>query len=138
VRDALAAFGKEAYYGLELIELVPAPAARGNRLILAELVAPGHILLYDQPHSPWRLGFELAQKDRARVRAAGARVDEFGVVNWPENTLRRFMLGDVLAHELGHHLLQHERRLRGEPAARTADHEARADAIAARLRAMLQ
>jgi Zn-dependent peptidase ImmA (M78 family) len=59
------------------------------------------------------------------------------VVAWPGDTLRRFMLGYVLAHELGHHLLQHERRLSGARGARTRDHEARADAIATRLRALL-
>ena len=47
------------------------------------------------------------------------------------------MLGYVLTHELGHHILQHERRLRNERAARTRDHEARAEAIAANLRTLL-
>jgi Zn-dependent peptidase ImmA (M78 family) len=47
------------------------------------------------------------------------------------------MLGHVLAHELGHHVLQHERRLRGERAARTREHEARAEVVATRLRELL-
>jgi len=47
------------------------------------------------------------------------------------------MLGHVLAHEVGHHVLQHERRLRGRRGARTRDHEARAEAVAARLRLLL-
>jgi hypothetical protein len=34
-------------------------------------------------------------------------------------------------------VLQHERRLRGERAARTREHELRADAIAAQLRELL-
>jgi hypothetical protein len=34
-------------------------------------------------------------------------------------------------------VLQHERRLRGERGARTRDHEARAEAIASRLRSVL-
>ena len=74
---------------------------------------------------------------RARLRIAGAIVDTEGVVVWPGDSLRRFMLGYVLAHELGHHALQHERRLLGARGARTRDHEARADAIAKRLRALL-
>ena len=41
------------------------------------------------------------------------------------------------AHELGHHVLQHERRLRGERAARTREHEARAEAVGKRLRELL-
>jgi predicted Zn-dependent protease len=47
------------------------------------------------------------------------------------------MLGHVLAHELGHHVLQHERRRRGERAARTVEHGARAEAIADELRGRL-
>ena len=59
------------------------------------------------------------------------------MITWPRDTLKRFMLGYVLTHELGHHILQHERRLRNERAARTRDHEARAEAIAANLRTLL-
>lgn len=136
VRNALKAFGEEIYYGIKSVELVPAPDA-GKRLALAELVGPGRIVLYDQAPSPWRLGFALASSERAQLLAAGADLAEEGVVSWPGDTLRRFMLGHVLAHELGHHVLQHERRLRGERGARTRDHEARADAIAARLRLLL-
>jgi hypothetical protein len=136
VRHALTIFGEEVYYGVETVELVPAPT-EPDRLLLGQLVGPGRILLYDQPRSPWRLGFDLAAHDSARLVEAGADLGETGVVAWPGETLKRFMLGHVLAHELGHHVLQHERRLRGERAARTRDHEARAGAIAARLRTLL-
>ena len=115
---------------------MPAPITSG-RLPLGRLISPGHIVLYDQARSPWRLGRPLTEDRQARLRIAGARVDTDGVVAWPGDSLRRFMLGYVLAHELGHHLLQHERRLRGARGARTRDHEARADAIAKRLRALL-
>ena len=136
IRDALRAFGEDIYYGVAAVELIPAPRS-GDGLPLGSLIAPGQIVLYDQARSPWRLGLQLAAKERARLRSAGASVDDDGVVRWPEGTLRRFMLGHVLAHELGHHVLQHERRLRGEKAARTRDHEARAELIAVRLRARL-
>ena len=136
VRSALMRFGEGTYYGVESVELVPSPvAAKG--LSLGVLVGPGRILLYDQAPSPWRLGFALAPEQRAQFGAAGADLGEEGVVSWPGDSLRRFMLGYVLAHELGHHVLQHERRLRGERGARTREHEARAEAIAARLRAVL-
>ena len=79
----------------------------------------------------------MTEDRRTRLRVAGATVDTEGVVMWPGDTLRRFMLGYVLTHELGHHVLQHERRLRSARGARTRDHEARADAIAKRLRALL-
>lgn len=137
VRTALKVFGDDVYYGVKVIELIPAPTARGQ-LPLGRLIAPGHIVLYDQARSPWRLGGPLSEERRALLRVAGAVVDTEGVVAWPGDSLRRFMLGYVLAHELGHHVLQHERRLRRTRAARTRDHEARADAIAERLRALLR
>ena len=136
IRDALEAFGEEAYYGLKSVELVPAPPA-GGRLLFGELVGPGQIRLYDQPPPPWRLPYALSEHERAELQKAGADLSEDGVVSWPADSLRRFMLGHVLAHELGHHLLQHERRLRGERAARTREHEARADVVATRLRELL-
>jgi len=137
VRDALRAFGEEFYYGVELVELVPAPRL-SSRLPLGRLVAPGRILLFDQARSPWRLGFRLGPVDRSRLVEAGAVLDLHGVVSWPGDTLRRFMLQYVLTHEVGHHVLQHERRLRGERGARTREHEARAEAIAAQLRSRLR
>ncbi len=136
VRRALIRFGAEIYYGVESVELVPSPAA-ADRLTLGVLAGPGRIVLYDQALSPWRLGFVLTLEQRAQLEAGGAEVGEDGVVSWPGESLRRFMLGYVLAHELGHHVIQHERRLRGERGARTREHEARAEAIAARLRLAL-
>lgn len=136
VREALRRFGEDSYYGLKTVELIPAPNS-SETLPLGRLIGPGRIVLYDQPLPPWRLGFDLSADERSRLRDAGAITDRAGVVAWPGPALRRFMLAYVLAHELGHHMLQHERRLRGEPAARTRDHEARAEAIARRLRARI-
>lgn len=136
VRQALATFGVEVYYGLESVELVPAPAADG-RLLFGALVGPGRVRLYDQPVPPWRLPDTLPKDELVRLEGAGAHVGEDGVVSWPGDALKRFMLGHVLAHEIGHHVVQHERRLRGKRGARTRDHEARAEAVAARLRLLL-
>jgi hypothetical protein len=136
VRQALATFGDEAYYGLESVELVPAPPT-GGRLVFGELVGPGQIRLYDQPLPPWRLPYDLSKHEQAELRDAGADLSKVGCVAWPANSLKRFMLAHVLTHELGHHLLQHERRLRGERATRTREHEARAEVVAARLRELL-
>ena len=136
VRKALATFGEEAYYGLESVELMPAPPT-GGRLVFGELVGPGQIRLYDQPLPPWRLPSALSKHERTELRDAGADLSEDGVVSWPADSLRRFMLAHVLTHELGHHVLQHERRLRGERATRTREHEARADVVATRLRELL-
>jgi hypothetical protein len=135
VRAALAAFGPPAYYGIRLVELFPsAPGRPGPSL--GCLAGPGHVRLFDQPPSPWRLGAAVPAPDRAWLASAGADVSAAaaGVVAWPGDSLRRFMLGHVLAHEIGHHLLQHERRRPGARAARTRDHEARAEVVAAALR----
>lgn len=133
VRAALDAFGVAAWYGLRLVELVPAPTVPG-RMMLGRLAGPGHVVLFDQPRSPWVLGATVPGQERDRLASAGADVTVPGVVTWPGDSLRRFMLGYVLAHEVGHHVLQHERRLRGQRAARSRDHEARAEVIAAALR----
>jgi hypothetical protein len=135
VRATLEAFGAPAYYGIRLIELIPStPGHQG--LSLGRLVGPGHVMLFDQPPSPWRLGSAVPAPDRAWLASAGADVSRSaaGVVTWPGDSLRRFMLGHVLAHEIGHHLLQHERRRPLVRAAPTRDHEARAEVVAAALR----
>jgi hypothetical protein len=136
VRAALTAFGEVAYYGITLVELVPAIFIR-NGPLLGSLVGPGHVVLYDQPRPPWRLGAPLSRPDRAWLASAGADVSTPAVVAWPGDSLRRFMLGHVLAHEIGHHVLQHERRRPAERAARQRDHEARAEVVAATLRERL-
>lgn len=133
VREALRSFGREAYYGLRQVELRPARAGDAP-LVLGRLAGEGVIELYEQRPSPWRLGDVLSDVERDRLAAVGADVTTPGVVVWPSGALRRFMLLHVLAHELGHHVVQHERRLRGERAMRTRAHEARAEEIAATLR----
>jgi hypothetical protein len=105
--------------------------------------APGRILLFEQPSSPWRLPGSLAGEDALRFQRAGARVVPRAtkgatLVEWPEGALRRFMLEDVLLHELGHHVLQHERGRRTKRIARMQDHEAFAARFASRQRLALQ
>jgi hypothetical protein len=137
VRGALCAFGPEAYYGLRLVELMPGRASDAA-LVLGRLAGEGVIELYEQRPSPWRLGDVLSDVERDRLAAFGADVTAPGVVMWPPGALRQFMLLHVLPHELGHHVVQHERRLRGERAMRTREHEARAEQIAATLRERCQ
>src|SRR5207237_7893270 len=71
VRRALMAFGEEIYYGVESVELVPAPAGTA-RIVLAMLVGPGRIVLYDKARSPWRRGVGFAPRKGATLPAAGA------------------------------------------------------------------
>jgi hypothetical protein len=60
------------------------------------------------------------------------------LVDWPADTLRRFILEEVLLHELGHHALQHHKAKRRARIARTKDHEAFAARFAVRQRPALR
>ena len=60
------------------------------------------------------------------------------LVEWPDNSLKRFMLEEVLLHELGHHILQHHKGKRPTRIARTKDHEASAEGFAFRQRSLLR
>lgn len=57
-------------------------------------------------------------------------------LTWPEETLRDFLLLDVLMHEIGHHLIQHYGGKGRVRAARTKDHEAFVRRFADRCRAI--
>jgi hypothetical protein len=140
ILNLLRFFGEECTYGLRSIELVQGNRpSRGGRLLLGALIVPGRIVLYDQPPSPWRLPGILSTREQERLRRAGAVVELISetnqtVVSWQGDTLRDFMLFDVLMHEIGHHLLQHDKGKRRERVARTRDHEAFADRFARRCR----
>ena len=133
-------FGAPCTYGLRAVELIPGPAgAAPGRHPLGRLHAPGTVRLYDQPPSPWCLPGRLPENEQARLRRAGALVDEWGdgtltVVSWPGTTLRDFILFDVLMHEIGHHLVQQYKGKRPARLIRTRDHEAFADRFAQRCR----
>jgi hypothetical protein len=79
--------------------------------------------------SPWRLPGRLKEDEEAALRRAGALIEVVGpgfqtVVTWPGTTLRDFMLFDVLMHEVGHHIAQHETGKHYGRVYRTRDHEA--------------
>jgi hypothetical protein len=111
IERVLRFFGERCIYGLRSIRLVDghaAPATGG--LLLGRLLVPGCIVLYAQPPSPWLLPGRLTARDEERLRRAGALVERFDSgaqtsVTWPGDTLRDFMLFDVLMHEVGHHLI---------------------------------
>lgn len=142
VRRVLEEVGPVGAYGLRSVELVapprPAPAGR-DRLVFGRLVAPGRVLLFAQPVPPWRLAGRLAVADARRLERAGAVLHRHGAlgattVAWPGESLRRFMLHDVLLHEIGHHILQHNAGKRSGVIARTRDHESAAGRFVRRLR----
>lgn len=129
IERILARLGPTFFYGLREVALVRGAA---GKLDLGRFVAVGRILLFDVPAPPWRV--RLAPDHADRLARAGAVLsrDERGVleVAWPGDSLRGFVLHDVLLHELGHHLLQHHRGKRRVRVARTRDHEAYAERVA--------
>ncbi len=132
--------GPEAIYGVRCIELSRASNTGGSaHSVMGRLVVPGRILLYEQPLPPWRLTGTLAEGDTALFRQAGAVVevrDEIAAttIDWSRDTLRYFMIFEVLLHEIGHHILQHNKGKRTKPIARTQDHEAFAQRFAQQCR----
>ena len=124
-----------------MVMSAPAPAEDGG-LLFGRLIVPGVIVLYAQPTPPWVLPGQFSDDEQDRLCRAGAEISIAGggtqsIVTWPEDTLRRFMLFDVLLHELGHHVLRHERRAPTGRIVRTRDHEAFADRFARRWRERL-
>ena len=143
VLQLLEAVGPLALYGLRLVELAHARAPSGGlSLVFGRYQVPGRILLFEQPLPPWRLRGLLGEENIRRFERAGAVVNllpELGAtqVDWPTDTLRRFMLEEVLLHELGHHVLQQYKAKRQVRIARTKDHEGFAARFAARKRLVL-
>jgi hypothetical protein len=142
ILDALDTIGPIAFYGLRSIELVRASESAGAMPTFGSY-APGRIVLYAQPRPPWRLRGLVTPTTARRLEKAGARITRLSeasatLVDWPEDTLHRYMLEEVLLHELGHHVLQHHKGKRPVRTARTRDHEAFASGFAKKQRAALR
>lgn len=126
----LRGLGAEALYGLQCVELCRGPAWSGDMVpCFGRFRVPGRIALFDLPRPPWRLLGLLGAADAAALRQAGAiltpdRGAGITVVAWPGDSLATFMLVDVLLHEIGHHVLQHNKGKRPVRIVRTRDHEA--------------
>ncbi len=135
--------GPVAYYGLRSVELARLPANSSTSApVFGQYHAPGRIILFEQPMLPWRLSGLLKLDVVRQLESAGAALTllkDVGatLVDWPQDTLRRFMLEEVLLHELGHHVLQYHKGKRLERIARTRDHEASAARFAEKQRAAL-
>jgi hypothetical protein len=140
VTEALRFFGETCVYGLRSISLVDGSRRSVDGSIrLGAYLAPGRILLFDQPPSPWQLAGRLPEAAIQRLRRAGAVVEArdgglLTLVTWPGDTLRRFVLFDGLMHEIGHHIIQHSKGKRRARVLRTSDHEELADRFAQKCR----
>ena len=142
VLEMLKAVGPAAFYGLRSIELARSPANASIMPVFGRYYVPGRIILFEQPLPPWRLPGLLKGDVARRLERAGAvvtRLTDVGatLVHWPHATLRRFMLEEVLLHELGHHVLQHHKGKRPVRVARTRDHESFAARFAEKQRLAL-
>ncbi len=142
IRDLLAALGPVSTYGLKSVRLRQEGAVRREGIVFAEYGLSGDITLFALPASPWWLPFLLTAEDSASFERYGAHIEadsrlETTTVAWSPDGLRQFTLYEVLAHELGHHLLQ---RTRGTKAkvCRHGDHERRADLQTRRNRRLSQ
>jgi hypothetical protein len=143
VLELLQSLGPLAVYGLQSIEFSrPRASHRPASLVFGRYETPGRIFLFEQALPPWRLHGRLSKEDVNRFERAGARVSQIpqsgtALVDWPADTLGRFMLEEVLLHELGHHVLQHHKAKRLARIARSKDHEAFAALFAARQQRVL-
>jgi hypothetical protein len=129
--------GPVAIYGLKSIQLRREPAIRTEGIVFAEYALSADIFLYALPTGPWNLPFPLAPTDCAAFRRYGALVESnvnrnTTMVSWPLNCLKRYLLYEVLAHELGHHAVQRSRGKLATSVCRTRDHEALAERYTSR------
>lgn len=132
IARVLKAAGEEFIYGLRSIEL---RQGSSKRLIFGDYRPPGTIILYDQEPSPWFLSQVPSPEEAKAITSFGGIIHESQTtvsVNWPRESLRRFMLFGVLFHEIGHHQLQHHKGKRRPRIARTKDHEIYAHKFAER------
>lgn len=139
VTRVLRFFGPEVSYGVQSIELRACPADGWGRVRFGMLVVPGQVRLFAQPLPPWTVPGTIPPHELERFSRAGAKIYLTAnrmqtIVDWPGDTLRQFMLFDVLMHELGHHLVQQYSGKRRSRALRTCDHEAFAERFAMRCR----
>jgi hypothetical protein len=143
ILEVLRAIGPLAIYGVRTIELTRRHRGRAAAaLTFGSYRVPGTIVLYEQPLPPWRLPGFVASRTARRLESAGAILTPLPgagatLVDWPDGTLRHFMLEEVLLHEIGHHVLQHYTGKRPVRIARTRDHEAFAARFAEKERAAL-
>lgn len=119
-------FGELSWYGIEEIRLAHKSDYAPNDLKFGALATPGTIILYEQPTAPWLV--PGTPSDIQTVLSAGAQVTLLQdgsrcKIEWTPDTLRDFMLFDVLMHEIGHHLVQQFTGKRPTQVMRTKDHE---------------
>jgi hypothetical protein len=139
VAAVLRFFGEVCTYGLRTIALVRGRHEASGSWRFGRFRAPGEIILFEQPMPPWTVHGQLPRLERERLTRAGAVLELVGDshmrIAWPGETLRDFMLFDVLMHEVGHHMVQQYTGKRDARVLRSREHESFAERFAARCRA---
>ncbi len=138
VRRFFAILGPASLYGLRRVRLRQQCLFTPQGVTFAEYTLGGAIDIYAVPPSPWRLAFVPCDSDLRAFTRHAARLDvettaRRTTVWWEPDGLLAFFLFEVLAHEIGHHVLQRDRGRQSTPACRRADHEACADTYARRV-----
>jgi hypothetical protein len=140
VQEILEALGPTGVYGLKTVKLSRHSEVDGaGPGLLARYISPDRIMLFERKLPPWHYIGRLSDSIVDLFERSGAEVcwsDEASAttVDWPGDTLARFILVEGLMHEIGHYIKQHEARARTRRIARTRDHEAFARMYAARVK----
>ena len=113
VLKILELLGSDGMYGLRSIEFLRTPET-GAFHSFGHLEVPGRIMVYEQPLPPWHIPGAVAQHNALQFIRSGADMEyrespATTIIDWPKDTLREFMLFDVILHEVGHHILQHNK-----------------------------
>lgn len=137
IRAYLAALGPACMYGLRTLCLRSESAMRPAGVVFAEYSLCGDIYIYALPGLLWRLPYHLAPEDIEAFKLYGASVlsdvaSNWTTVRWSAEGLREFALHEVLAHELGHHMLQRKKGKQYTLVCRRGDHERLADLFSRR------
>ena len=142
IRSFLIRLGHASYYRLRAINIRRECGFRPTGIVFAEYAVPDEIQLFALPQLPWSLPFLLSVVDFNLFESYGAslvvdHVREYTVITWSPSGLQQFVLCEVLAHELGHHLLQTRKSQGSRSRYRTSDHEKRAGLYAMRANRIL-
>ena len=138
--DLLQFFGPECFYGLRSVMLMQGiGTSTAISLPFGRLIVPGTIVLYDQPEPPWFISGSVRHAERESLERAGASIESSDnnihcLIKWTNENLKNFMLFEVFAHEVGHHIIQQYKGKRSDRVMRTKDHERFADAFARKCR----
>ena len=143
IRGLIEALGPASLYGIPCIRLRRECGVTPQGIVFGEYLLSGEIHLYAVPSLTWKLPYLLQDSNLAAFVRHGCHCEveeeiERTTLIWSLSGLRTYYLYEVLAHELGHHLLQYHKGKRSATLCRRADHEKWADLHSSRVQARLR